>query len=94
MSLPPRAVHDNIWNLYFQTIVLWSCRHVTEQGLTMLVEKCPKLESINYQCLGYVGMRVPVDCFVNLLAINLEDKTCYPVTWCWKGLASGISNLI
>ncbi|XP_058080458.1 F-box protein At5g67140 isoform X2 [Magnolia sinica] len=46
-------------------IVLWSCRHVTECGLIALVNKCRKLESINVW-----GMRVPVDCFIGLLAIS------------------------
>ncbi|KAG6533008.1 hypothetical protein ZIOFF_006868 [Zingiber officinale] len=50
---------------HVKTIVLWSCRHVTEQGLTMLVKKCRKLESINVW-----GMRLSVDCFVSLLAIS------------------------
>ncbi|RRT56137.1 hypothetical protein B296_00025755, partial [Ensete ventricosum] len=48
-----------------KTIILWSCRHVTQSGLIMLVNKCDKLESINVW-----GMRVPVDCFVSLLAIS------------------------
>ncbi|CAL9053991.1 unnamed protein product [Musa banksii] len=48
-----------------KTIILWSCRHVTQSGLIMLVNKCRKLESINVW-----GMRVPVDCFVSLLAIS------------------------
>ncbi|KAJ8477437.1 hypothetical protein OPV22_021164 [Ensete ventricosum] len=30
-----------------KTIILWSCRHVTQSGLIMLVNKCDKLESIN-----------------------------------------------
>ncbi|KAL5987690.1 hypothetical protein ACLOJK_035440 [Asimina triloba] len=46
-------------------IVLWSCRHVTEIGLIALVNKCCKLKSINAW-----GMRVPVDCFISLLAIS------------------------
>ncbi|XP_074586848.1 F-box protein At5g67140-like [Curcuma longa] len=48
-----------------KTIVLWSCRHVTENGLNKLVVKCRKLESINVW-----GMTVPVDCFLSLLAIS------------------------
>ncbi|XP_073100681.1 F-box protein At5g67140 isoform X2 [Elaeis guineensis] len=47
------------------TISLWSCRHVTESGLNMLVNKCRRLESINVW-----GMRVPVDCFISLLSIS------------------------
>ncbi|XP_010270278.1 PREDICTED: F-box protein At5g67140 [Nelumbo nucifera] len=50
---------------HLKTIILWSCRHVTENGLIMLVNKCCKLESINVW-----GMRVPVDCFIGLLAIS------------------------
>ncbi|XP_072973224.1 F-box protein At5g67140 [Typha angustifolia] len=50
---------------HLKTIILWSCRHVTESGLLMLVNKCHKLESIN---VG--GMRVPVDCFITLVAIS------------------------
>ena len=49
----------------FQTIVLWGCRHVTEEGLLVLVNKCRKLESINVW-----GLRVPLDCFVGLLTIS------------------------
>ncbi|KAJ1381225.1 Leucine-rich repeat, cysteine-containing subtype [Sesbania bispinosa] len=30
-----------------ETIVLWSCRHVTENGLIALVDKCLKLKSMN-----------------------------------------------
>ncbi|GAU26041.1 hypothetical protein TSUD_225020, partial [Trifolium subterraneum] len=30
-----------------ETIVLWSCRHVTENGLTALVDQCLKLKSMN-----------------------------------------------
>ncbi|CBI21400.3 hypothetical protein AAG906_024051 [Vitis piasezkii] len=48
-----------------KTIVLWSCRHVTENGLLVLVSKCRKLQSINVW-----GTRVPVDCFFALLAIR------------------------
>lgn len=57
------AIANSCPNL--KTISLWSCRHVTESGLIMLVNKCQKLESINVW-----GMRVPVDCFVNLHAIS------------------------
>lgn len=52
-------------SLFFQSIVLWSCRHVTEIGLLNLVNKCHKLESINVW-----GTRIPVDCFIGLLAIS------------------------
>lgn len=51
--------------LNVQTIVLWSCRHVTENGLLYLVNKCRKLESINVW-----GTRVPLDCFIGLLTIS------------------------
>lgn len=59
-----------IWNLqnrnfFIQTIVLWGCRHVTENGLLALVNKCCELKSINVW-----GMRVPLDCFVGLLTIS------------------------
>ncbi|CAA3007263.1 F-box protein At5g67140-like isoform X2 [Olea europaea var. sylvestris] len=47
------------------TIVLWGCRHVTENGLVVLVNKCRKLEAINVW-----GMRLPLDCFIGLLAIS------------------------
>ncbi|KAJ3695463.1 hypothetical protein LUZ60_000840 [Juncus effusus] len=57
------AIANNCPNL--KTIILWSCRHVTESGLIALVNKCRKLESIN---VG--GMRVPLDCFIALLAIS------------------------
>lgn len=52
-------------NFFIQTIVLWGCRHVTEDGLLALVNKCSKLESINVW-----GMRVPLDCFIGLLTIS------------------------
>lgn len=48
-----------------KSIVLWSCRHVTETGLLILVSKCRKLESINVW-----GTRVPLDCFIGLLTIS------------------------
>uniref|UniRef100_A0A1D1XJK7 F-box protein At5g67140 n=2 Tax=Anthurium amnicola TaxID=1678845 RepID=A0A1D1XJK7_9ARAE len=50
---------------HLKAIVLWCCRHVTETGLLMLVTNCCKLESINVW-----GMRVPMDCFISLLAIS------------------------
>ncbi|KAI3912582.1 hypothetical protein MKW92_039074 [Papaver armeniacum] len=50
---------------HLKTIVLWSCRQVTESGLLALVHKLQKLESINVW-----GMRVPLDCFIGLLAIS------------------------
>ncbi|XP_030529557.1 F-box protein At5g67140 [Rhodamnia argentea] len=50
---------------HLKSIVLWSCRHVTQSGLLFLVNGCCKLESINVW-----GTRVPIDCFVNLLTIN------------------------
>uniref|UniRef100_A0A2P2JGK6 Uncharacterized protein MANES_12G104500 n=1 Tax=Rhizophora mucronata TaxID=61149 RepID=A0A2P2JGK6_RHIMU len=48
-----------------KSIVLWSCRHVTETGLLNLVSKCSRLESLNVW-----GTRVPVDCFIGLLTIS------------------------
>ena len=51
--------------VFIQTIVLWSCRHVTENGLLVLVNSCRKLESINVW-----GTRVPVECFIALLTIS------------------------
>ncbi|KAL9327648.1 hypothetical protein ACSQ67_002651 [Phaseolus vulgaris] len=53
------------------TIVLWSCRHVTENGLFALVDKCLELKSMNVW-----GTRVPVDCINNLLILSpaLEIK--------------------
>ncbi|CAI9758815.1 unnamed protein product [Fraxinus pennsylvanica] len=50
---------------HLETIVLWGCRRITENGLVALVKKCHKLESINV-----LGMRVPLDCFNRLLTIN------------------------
>ncbi|KAG8384362.1 hypothetical protein BUALT_Bualt04G0110200 [Buddleja alternifolia] len=50
---------------HLKSIVLWGCRHVTEKGLFVLVNKCQKLESINVW-----GTRVPLDCFIALLAIS------------------------
>ncbi|XP_062154420.1 F-box protein At5g67140 [Alnus glutinosa] len=57
---------------HLKTIVLWSCRHVTEGGLLVLVNKCRKLQSINVW-----GTRIPVDCFIGLLTISpaLQIKT-------------------
>lgn len=51
--------------LLFQTIVLWSCRHISENGLLELVDKCHKLKSMNLW-----GTRVPVDCLNNLLVLR------------------------
>ncbi|KAL2906313.1 hypothetical protein RDABS01_005023 [Bienertia sinuspersici] len=50
---------------HLKTIVLWSCRQVTEIGLLYLVNKCRKLKSINVW-----GTRVPVNCFIGLLTIS------------------------
>lgn len=50
---------------HLKSIVLWSCRHVTEIGLMFLVNKCRRLQSINVW-----GTRVPVDCFMGLLTIS------------------------
>ncbi|KAI3409331.1 F-box domain-containing protein [Psidium guajava] len=49
---------------HLKSIVLWSCRHVTQSGLLVLVNRCRKLESINVW-----GTGVPTDCFANLLTI-------------------------
>ncbi|CAN1813178.1 F-box protein At5g67140 [Linum perenne] len=57
------AIADSCPNL--QSIVLWSCRHVTEVGLVSLVHKCQKLKVIDVW-----GTRVPVDCFIALLTIS------------------------
>ncbi|KAI8535096.1 hypothetical protein RHMOL_Rhmol10G0148500 [Rhododendron molle] len=57
------AIADSCPNL--KTIVLWSCRHVTGSGLLILVNKCQKLKSIDVW-----GTRVPLDCFIGLLAIS------------------------
>ncbi|KAB1998561.1 hypothetical protein ERO13_D12G070500v2 [Gossypium hirsutum] len=50
---------------HLKSIVLWSCRHVTESGLFVLVNKCRKLGSINVW-----GTRVSLDCFIGLLTIR------------------------
>lgn len=59
---------------------------MTENGLLVLVNKCRRLESINVW-----GMRIPVDCFVSLVAIspalqivpkamlNVENVAVWPV---------------
>ncbi|KAK8995709.1 hypothetical protein V6N11_075969 [Hibiscus sabdariffa] len=57
------AIADNCPHL--KSIVLWSCRHVTESGLFVLVSKCRKLESINVW-----GTRVPLDRFIGLITIR------------------------
>ncbi|KAH9618997.1 hypothetical protein KSS87_015681 [Heliosperma pusillum] len=51
--------------IHLKSIVLWSCRHITEIGLLFLVNKCRKLESINVW-----GTRVPLDFFTGLLTIS------------------------
>ncbi|KAL5099244.1 hypothetical protein RYX36_003571 [Vicia faba] len=48
-----------------ETIVLWSCRHVTKKGLIALVDQCLKLKSMNVW-----GTRVPVECLNNLLIMS------------------------
>jgi hypothetical protein len=50
---------------HVQSIILWSCRHVTEAGLVALVNKCRRLE-----CINVGGMRVPPESFVGLLSIS------------------------
>ncbi|KAK6924040.1 F-box domain [Dillenia turbinata] len=57
------AIAESSPNL--KTIVLWSCRHITENGLLPLVHKCRKLESINLW-----GTRVPVNSILGLLTIS------------------------
>ncbi|KAL9229773.1 hypothetical protein vseg_005205 [Gypsophila vaccaria] len=57
------AIGNSCPNL--KSIVLWSCRQVTEIGLLFLVNKCRKLESINVW-----GTRFPVDCLIGLLTIS------------------------
>ncbi|KAF7809843.1 F-box protein [Senna tora] len=54
-----------------KTIVLWSCRQVTERGLVELVDKCHHLDSMNLW-----GTRVPENCLNNILIIrpNLHIK--------------------
>ncbi|KAM0894758.1 hypothetical protein ACQ4PT_024231 [Festuca glaucescens] len=48
-----------------KSIILWSCRHVTEAGLLALVTKCPELE-----CINVGGMRVSPESFAGLLSIS------------------------
>ncbi|XP_066371047.1 F-box protein At5g67140-like isoform X1 [Miscanthus floridulus] len=57
------AVANSCTNL--KSIILWSCRHVTEAGLVALVNKCRRLE-----CINVGGMRVPPESFVGLLSIS------------------------
>ncbi|XP_038723862.1 F-box protein At5g67140 isoform X1 [Tripterygium wilfordii] len=57
------AIADNC--PYLKSVILWSCRHVTTDGVLVLVSKCRKLESINIW-----GTRIPVDCCIAMLAIR------------------------
>ncbi|KAL5225496.1 hypothetical protein ABZP36_012135 [Zizania latifolia] len=57
------AVAKSCMNL--KSIIVWSCRHVTEAGLVALVGGCQKLE-----CINVGGMRVPPETFAALLAIS------------------------
>ncbi|KAL8168282.1 hypothetical protein V2J09_009781 [Rumex salicifolius] len=57
------AIANNCSNL--KSIVLWSCRHVTETGLVFLVSKCRKLRSINVW-----GTRFPANCLLQILKIS------------------------
>uniref|UniRef100_A0A3B6SC06 F-box/LRR-repeat protein 15-like leucin rich repeat domain-containing protein n=1 Tax=Triticum aestivum TaxID=4565 RepID=A0A3B6SC06_WHEAT len=57
------AVADSCPNL--KSIILWSCRHVTEAGLVALVNKCPELE-----CINVGGMRVSPESFAGLKSIS------------------------
>ncbi|KAF7099611.1 hypothetical protein CFC21_101232 [Triticum aestivum] len=50
---------------FLQSIILWSCRHVTEAGLVALVNKCPELE-----CINVGGMRVSPESFAGLKSIS------------------------
>uniref|UniRef100_A0A0A0LJD9 Uncharacterized protein n=1 Tax=Cucumis sativus TaxID=3659 RepID=A0A0A0LJD9_CUCSA len=72
------AIADNCPNL--KTIVLWCCRLVTESGLLILVRNCHQLESINVW-----AMRVPIDCFVGLVAISpslqIKSRSVLDSTW-------------
>lgn len=52
-------------SILLQTIVLWGCHHITDNGLVALVKKCRKLKSINVW-----DLRVSHDCFNGLLTIN------------------------
>lgn len=55
-----------IWCVFVeQTIDLWSCRHITGDGLVALVKKCTKLEFLDVW-----GMRIPVEYFFRLLSDN------------------------
>ncbi|KAJ6413012.1 hypothetical protein OIU84_005930 [Salix udensis] len=68
---------------HLKSIVLWSCRHVTEIGLLNLVNKCRKLESINVW-----GTRVPVDCFIDLMTISPSLQIKPPVVLLNAGSAA------
>ncbi|KAF7106943.1 hypothetical protein CFC21_107645 [Triticum aestivum] len=57
------AVADSCPNL--KSIILWSCRHVTEAGLVALVNKCLELE-----CINVGGMRVSPESFAGLQSIS------------------------
>ncbi|KAF2925377.1 hypothetical protein DAI22_06g047400 [Oryza sativa Japonica Group] len=57
------AVAKSCINL--KSIIVWSCRHVTEAGLVALVGGCRRLE-----CINVGGMRVPPESFAGLLAIR------------------------
>ncbi|KAL6898090.1 hypothetical protein ACP4OV_006686 [Aristida adscensionis] len=57
------AVANSCTNL--KSIILWSCRQVTEAGLVALVNKCRRLE-----CINVGGMRVPQESFAGLLSIS------------------------
>ncbi|XP_051140321.1 F-box protein At5g67140-like [Andrographis paniculata] len=50
---------------YLKSVILWGCRHVTAEGLRVLVSKCLELKSINVW-----GMRIPRDCFVSLRTVS------------------------
>ncbi|XP_078431019.1 F-box/RNI-like superfamily protein isoform X2 [Wolffia australiana] len=50
---------------HLKAIVLWCCRHVTEEGVVKVVRECRELESVNVW-----GVRLPRNCIVALLAIS------------------------
>ncbi|KQK19460.1 F-box protein At5g67140 isoform X2 [Brachypodium distachyon] len=57
------AVANSCANL--KSIIVWSCRHVTEAGLVAVVRRCPELE-----CINVGGMRVSPESFAGLVSIS------------------------
>ncbi|KAF8377569.1 hypothetical protein HHK36_030951 [Tetracentron sinense] len=85
---------------HLKTIVLWSCRHVTENGLVMLVSKCRKLESINvWEFLSFLSfsantwirvLRAEERIEATMAAVDSvqcfgRKKTAVAVTYCKRG---------